>query len=474
VIKAETISILAQHRQLTGELKPNMYRTATIKQSYYDDDDDDDDDVVVVGPCNDDERQQQQQRHEQLISRRRRKRLAYKYLAVAGASIVYWAVLFVVAASYSPGDHKFTLNVGETWQIELPKNLWSRRSFSVKSFNTNPGLEVYEVLPVLDGAGVDAVCPPLQGPSLMLREPKWSMKLNYQQYQYNHFHLNAGSIIAVDATLLGGKGAVNIYILQGYDALASLMSGGGTANTGFQDFRGTSIFKQFLGTGTGQTEPHTHVEYTVPSSDYYIVVYDNASSGRTRLDVIVTVRLATHYLESQLPICTANDTIAGCTWVITNPTDRQRIKSTCLLVKAVSHKEKQQEVQQKQELAQLPGRNDNPAANIGDGISLELDDNHVVVVEVDAPLGSELLIGLACIPFLALIVFLSLEENCLARSINYVCCAGRRRITNKTDMNTEERIPLKSSLPELKGTLPPSLRYGGNGTVAVNNVLVRN
>eukprot|EP00529_Nitzschia_sp_RCC80_P022033 CAMPEP_0113516166 /NCGR_PEP_ID=MMETSP0014_2-20120614/41385_1 /TAXON_ID=2857 /ORGANISM="Nitzschia sp." /LENGTH=497 /DNA_ID=CAMNT_0000412887 /DNA_START=109 /DNA_END=1599 /DNA_ORIENTATION=+ /assembly_acc=CAM_ASM_000159 len=438
-----------------------------------------------------DEKRQLQERHNQLLARRRRKRLVYKYLTFSGLSVVYWVVLFIVAASYNPGDHKFTLNVGETWKIEPPSNLWSRRSLNIKSFNTNPGLEVYEVLPVLDGPNVEAVCPPLQGPSLMLREPKKSLKLNYQQYEYDFFHLNEGSIITVDATIEenhdsgngttsnhhGTGGAVNIYILQGYDALTSLVSGGGTTNVGFQNFRGASIFKQYFGNAPGQTEPRTHVEYPVMASDFFVVVYDNAAPGVTRLDVMVSVRLATHYLESKLPICSANVTANGCSWAMMNSADRQRIKSTCLLVKAVSHKEYQQEIQQKQELAQLPGSSSgsgSQSGGAGGGSDLELDDTHVVLVEVDARLGSDVLILLACVPLAVVIVLLTMEENCLTRCIFYVCGCCRGGRTNNDDtteglaFRKEETIPLKGDLP-----LPPSLRYGGNGTVAVNNVLVR-
>jgi hypothetical protein len=393
---------------------------------------------------------------------RRRRPCNWTYTALAGSAIVYWAILFLVAASYKPGDHRFTLNVGETWKIEQPKNLWSRTSLSVQSFGTNPGLEVYEILPVLDGPGVKAACPPLEGPMLMLREPEISMKLRYEEYQYDYFHLNAGSIITIDAVLKGKKGSTNIYILKGYDALASLEHGGG-ANTDFQNFRGTSILKRFLGNAEGQTEPHTHVEFTVPTSDFYIVVYDNASSGPTKLDVTVTVRLATHYLESQRPICTANETIHGCTWDIMNSADVQRIRSTCILVKAVSHKETRQEAMQKEEQSQLPGNGPPPPgqSESEQNIALELDDGQVVLVQVDAQLGSKSFILLACLPFLVLICLICSEENRLARFIRCLCCRGCGDSNDdgrsRGHQSVEETIPLKGAYPP-----PPSYNYVDN------------
>ncbi|KAL3911873.1 MAG: hypothetical protein SGILL_007112, partial [Bacillariaceae sp.] len=81
-------------------------------------------------------------------------------------AVIYWILLWVFAHAYSPGYQRFTLTVGETFQVQPPLNLWSRKSLSIQAFssasnkNSTAGLEVYEFLPVLD-YGVKASCPPL-------------------------------------------------------------------------------------------------------------------------------------------------------------------------------------------------------------------------------------------------------------------------------------------------------------------------
>jgi hypothetical protein len=371
---------------------------------------------------------------------------------------IYWAILWILASSYSPGNHQFTLNVGETWQLVPPSNLWSRTSLRIHSSTVNPGLEVYQFMPVLDYSSQpgQVTCPPLQGGAVLnLHEPVARIKMEMDEYQYDYFHLNQGSVLSVDARLTSvTSGATNLYLLQGYHALASLEE-----HDSIQDFRGESILKRFLGQGGS-----TVMEYTVPMSDYYIVVYDNAAAGVTKLDVAITVQLATHYLpDDMLPICGAKDTAnspdgRGCEWAMTNNDDRQRIAHTCLIVKAVSNKLKEAEDWQRQHgpIAPPPPGEGPPGGDPGPPrLPLDLDDTQVVTVLVDAPLGSPMLIFFAALPFAAMLGAWLMNHGakcCQARQSKNSSLASSLRTTATSAQvldhklvvlgSADERIPL--------------------------------
>jgi hypothetical protein len=397
------------------------------------------------------------------------------------ASIVYWVVLYILAVAwYNPGDHRFTLTVGETWQVIPPvRNLWARTSLQIQSFpfqggasnNGNgssssstttttdtptTGLQVYEFLPVLDYKQ-HAACPPLTlgddatssgaastTPVLTLHESSKTIHLDVYEYAYDYFHLNQGSIIQLSARVLPDKkqpptndvasGATNLYILKGYHTLEALETKKSNQDvSGLQDFRGKSILKRFLGHGGS-----TVIEYTVPTSDYYIFVYDNAAPGRsTELDVSLSVKMAAHYLPDPTlrPICRVEDTAKrhGCAWIFTNDQDRQRVASTCIIVKAVSPKldEKLQQwnattMSEEANAAVTPGGAVPPT------VDLELDDSQVVIVQVDAPVGSTKFILLASLPIILLVSIWFLEngQKCI------LLCRRRRRNNIMNDNNS--------------------------------------
>jgi hypothetical protein len=423
------------------------------------------------------------------------------------ATVLYWMVLYVMATSYNPGNHRFTLTVGETWQILPPINLWSRTSLQIQSFPmmvdnnntataaataTTTSVEVYEFLPVL-GYKTHAPCPALTlgddtpgvVPIVTLHESNQTFHLTMGSYEYDYFHLNEGSIVHVEATIThpskqhDGPGATNIYILQGYHTLEALETKGENSDVaGLEDFRGKSVWKRFVGY-SGSTD----LEFTVPASDYYIIVYDNAAPGRTttHLQVSVTVQMAAHFLpQDSRPICSAKDSAVprGCAWYFSNDQDRQRVGSTCIIVKAVSpqlNKQLNNQLDTANEIDNNFNNNNNNAAaaaatenapsedqttddaitvgtsNTGDGsspkVDLEVDDSQVVIVQIDAPVGSAKLIFLALLPIIIVtgLWFLENGQKCIQLQKQKGRCCFRKRRRQTVSSSVDERTPLNGS-----------------------------
>jgi hypothetical protein len=434
-------------------------------------------------------------------------------LSGVALAIIYWVVLYVFAHAYSPGYQRFTLTVGETFKVQPPMNLWSRKSISIQAFpvpserNSSAapaGLEVYEFLPVLD-YGVAAPCPPLtlgddpslgvssNSPILTLHESEERIQLGAiesgnKQYEFEYFHLNEGSILQVHAELVappsshhksiqmggGGLGATNIYILQGFHDLHELET---NPRALMHDFRGKSIEKRFLAF-SGALD----LEYVVTDSDYYIIIYDNAAPGRaTNLQVSVTVRMATHYLsEVSRPICSAKNTMFphGCAWTFTNDQDRQRVASTCIIAKAVSPR-LNQEIQNQlaatiyrdvDDVADTANEGSgsvgvtNSAGNQQPRLVVPMEESQSVIVEVHAPLGSTRFVVLALAPIiiLATIWFLENGQRCIQHVRRHGCaaalcpCCPRGEQQNTMSLGKEQMLPLVDERTPLNNTGGPS------------------
>lgn len=419
--------------------------------------------------------------------------------------LIYWSILYVLAASYNPGDRRFTLTVGDTWRVQPPHNLWSRTSLSIQAIHdtsTAAQLEVYEFLPVLDYSQ-PARCPPLtlgntdenaggsmmmnansNSPMVTLHESATTIRLGMNEYQYEDFHLNQGSVLSISAQLVeeeenknnqnhnattatmdnshkndvqqqqhrhdgmnGGLGATNIYILQGYHALQELETRPNNIDvTGIENFRGRSIEKRYMSYAGSAAE----LQYTIPTSDYYIVVYENAAPrSTTNVKVTLTVHMATHYLSDVArPICSTNNTSArqknGCAWIFNNDQDRQRVASTCIIAKAISPQLTRQ-IQNQTTIA-----NGEAAGSPNFDVSVEA--SQTVIVQVHAPLGSTRLVLLAVAPLLVVLIvwFLENGQRCLQHVRRKACFFRRRRQGHpnyrmgKDNMMppTDERSPL--------------------------------
>ncbi len=243
-------------------------------------------------------------------------------------SLLFWAILWSFASAF-PTEQQFALKVGETWQVTVPP-LWSRRSFGIHTPTTDPGLQVYEFSPVLQGE--DAKCPVPTPDASKKLQVSTSITLQGNEYKFDYYHLNAGSKIILD--LFQGKGSTNIYLLRGFSALKSLQKDSLNRVSSYQDFRAKSMLKRYSGPGG-----ETMFTYEVIEPDFYILVYDNAASLPipSKMMVELTIELATHVMPESKCICDANATQdGGCLWKLTSDRDRKRVQSSCIIVKAVS------------------------------------------------------------------------------------------------------------------------------------------
>ena len=302
-------------------------------------------------------------------------------------SLIFWAILWSFASAF-PTQRQFQLRVGETWQLTLPP-LWSRYSFEIHTPMIDPGIQVYEFSPVLQGE--DAKCPlPTPDPSIKLQSTT-SVVLEGNEYKFDYYHLNAGSRITLD--LFQGKGSTNIYLLQGYSALNSLQQDSAATVSSYQDFRAKSIVKRFSGPG-GETT----FTYDVTEPDFYILVYDNASSLPIPSNCMVqlTIERTTHIMPDAKCVCSAKDTQdGGCIWTLTSDRDRWRVQGSCIIIKAVSST-----------------RYFNSSKSAKDD-----DETNYVQVRLKAKVGSATLAGLALVPLLIGLIFLCREpvSRCVRR-----------------------------------------------------------
>eukprot|EP00934_Nitzschia_sp_Nitz4_P002729 Nitzschia sp. Nitz4//scaffold72_size95085//22402//23229//NITZ4_004749-RA/size95085-exonerate_est2genome-gene-0.68-mRNA-1//1//CDS//3329557342//2719//frame0 len=193
-------------------------------------------------------------------------------------SFVFW-VLLLGLATYSPAEDQFELDVGETWQIVTPP-FWSRTSFEISASTTEPGLEVYSFPPVVMGKSLSCPIPGTEDKPLSLVSNNDTMTLHVDEYQYDYFHLNAGSTI--NARIRQISGSANIYLLQGAKAVETLRGDDEDNDMSIQSVRAQSILKRYSAEGKVTT-----IKYDVLQPDLYALVYDNAGGWDTSTKIAV-------------------------------------------------------------------------------------------------------------------------------------------------------------------------------------------
>jgi hypothetical protein len=295
------------------------------------------------------------------------------------------AVLWIaIAISLNPNgsnDLDFELNAGETRQILAPST-WQLASFSLTAMSQNPGLNVYAIPP---GPTItNAYCPPLTGPPVTLEDSQLVV-LGVDEYQYDYFHLNPGSTIAIDIDQK--QGSANIFLLKGQASLEALMS-----QDESYSFRSHSQLKWFA----GEKRPLAFT-HTVQSADIYIVIYDNASSSWTspaKLQVHYKVSLTAHDLSDAKPYCTpeVSSSADGCSWTFEDDVEKDTFAASCIIVQAVS-----------------TDHPDDPDHH---------DSNETVTVHVAFTLLWNKLALLGAIPLLLGVIFWSFQN------VMYCCCSG--------------------------------------------------
>jgi hypothetical protein len=345
-------------------------------------------------------------------------------------NMVKWTITAVVlllinlaahGGSKSGGETPLILNVGETWQIPTPSSSLCS-SFEIKSITQDPGLEVFEFPPIISNDVAE--CPSTTGPELVLQESHTIILKGYE-YQYDYYFLNAGSVVTVEASQQ--TGASNIYLLKGIEYLKAFETLETDAGVASEYFQGQSILTRISGNGDS-----TILTYEVQHADAYIFVYDNDPwtwTWQTKIQVDVTVTVATHSLENKKPVCSAADTINGCKWAWDNASDRQRIPSSCIIVKAVSSSME--------------------TTTADDGHTVLISDDRAVTVQVESTMDGRIVEstmdgGNVTVIAIPMILVFSLLLYCLVRH-GFICDLRDGRSTRHSDATAKpatETAPL--------------------------------
>lgn len=188
-------------------------------------------------------------------------------------------VVFITLIVLSNVHANWTLNPGETRQIKTHGSLNDELTIST---NIPDAVNVYDL---------GGKCPPLTGPTVSFGNTE-EIVLAQGDYEYDYFFLNEGSFI--DVTLTQEYGATNIYIMKGLQTLEDPAGGGSDDDNSFPS---AALLQRYA--GDGKT---AHIQYTVPHSDTYMVVYDNASASRGLSTVVYDVQLTTYNLKGKTPV----------------------------------------------------------------------------------------------------------------------------------------------------------------------------
>ena len=272
---------------------------------------------------------------------------------------------------------QFTLDIGETRQITIPKMTWELQSITIRAMSQNPGLNVFVIPPNPPFSSNQAICPPLLGPTMTLADDE-DIVLAVDDYQYDYFFLNPGSTITMDITPTAGS--TNVFLLRGTAALSALES----QQESFS-FRRHSERKWFV----GETMPLSFT-HQAQHSDVYIIVYDNASTywrSSTKLHIHYNVQITTHALATYEPRCTPIESVQGCQWNMLSSSSSSpssslvndpKLSSSCIIVQSVA-------------IGKLPPPPPPLPPQRG---------NDTVTVHLDMVINWKRILGIAALPFL--------------------------------------------------------------------------
>ena len=195
-------------------------------------------------------------------------------------SVVLFFICFFLMYSFTGSDEDWTLNAGETRQV-VGASGWLTNGIAI-STNVPGSVAIY---------AIDGVCPPLTGPTIQIANTE-TIQLAQGDYQYDYFFLNAGSIL--DVSLQQDYGASNLMVMRGLGAVQG-------DDEGQSDDNGSFSSKAILTRYAGATQI-AQVQFVAPTSDTYVVVYENASNSKGRATVTYQVDLASYELIGQTPV----------------------------------------------------------------------------------------------------------------------------------------------------------------------------
>ena len=213
-------------------------------------------------------------------------------------------VVFVVLMVVSRVDETWTLNAGETRRMPSTSlftqklEIESQVADSIKVYNTG-----------------SSRCPPLTGPTVPF-DSSLDIELAPDDYQFDYFYLNKDSYL--NLTLQQEKGATNVYLFTGNLALQRILQ----PSYDEEPFSPhDAVIKRYVG-----ASQQVNLEYTVPKTNVYILVYDSASSSAGKTKFTIHLDMTTYNLKNleEYSGCSA----ASC--VLEN------INGDCVLVQAQS------------------------------------------------------------------------------------------------------------------------------------------
>lgn len=193
------------------------------------------------------------------------------------------AILVVNLVHVSRGNHSWTLNPGESFEI-TPAYLID--TISIKSEGTKRGAQVYAI-PSQQG------CPPLTGPLVTIASQEDTIFLAKDSYQFQYFYLNEGSSIHADIVALSGS--ANVFLLRGDHALRQLENSlffPPTANNRH------CVMQQFVSSSSPAISS-TKLSYQIQNTDTYILIYENPTIGATRLLASLSLDMTTYDLSDR-------------------------------------------------------------------------------------------------------------------------------------------------------------------------------
>lgn len=231
--------------------------------------------------------------------------------------------LFILLVVMSTMDRTWTFNAGETRRIPTRPILTSHVQIQSQVAN---GIVVYDI---------HGKCPALVGPTVSLDE-SWNLHLAPDDYQFDYYYLTKGSSLTV--SFQQRRGATDISLLKGMNQLHAVQG-----DEDYPSFSSQALLTRYTAAVSCEHHhkckhgapcehpkcsygPPITIVYTVPESDVYIIVYDNASASPGRANSTIHVNLATYDLEKQVPY-------AGCE-ALTCSVDTK--KKECLLLQAPS------------------------------------------------------------------------------------------------------------------------------------------
>ena len=153
-------------------------------------------------------------------------------------------------------------------------------------------------------------CPPLTGPPVTLKGPSQELVLLHNAFEYQYFYLNKGSTMRVTVHQI--MGATNILVLKGNKVLARIQdkrssrSGHNSMDTLWSDVSLDFSTEQIMLEQFSWAQEGGPIEFsfTSPSSDVYVLLYDNAAANEAAtLEVQYDMVLTTYNLEGHEPWC---------------------------------------------------------------------------------------------------------------------------------------------------------------------------